>query len=778
MEKHLQNREQLIEEIHTLDSLQHGCFELDYSGQVTFINRKAKELLKYPGTSLTNVKIWEIFPEAVNTGCFKAIQTALEKGESGQYGFLSPRSKKQVFLCASPIPGGCQVLFSDIEVFSEAKSGTSFDVAETLEENISLQNLKRLIDSSHDALISLDTDGVINYWNPAAEKMFKFSQEEVKGELLEKFIIPEGKKELLQQALKEVHEQGKSFHDLVSQKKDKNGRPIDVLVNIYPLRDEHGEIIGSCISMKDITEQKKAELKTKEEAHFISHIVDTTPDIIYIMDLNTRHVLYTNRQIAADLGYTKQQIAEMQNPVFDIMVEEDIPAMIDHLKHMKTISSDSKVVEIQYRMRNAKGVINWFCDRNAVFKRNERKIPVEKIGICQDITQRKMEEERMRTTLGIIQQSEQIASIGSWEYDINADEFKWSDGMYRLFNIDKETAVRPEIYLEFAEESQLSRANDLVDSILNKHSEFDDVITLLPPAQEKKLIKIKSVVQRDKQGVPVKIIGVDLDITQQVEAAEEINTLYKSLLKKNDELRQLDHEIKAFNIVAAKVYKETLQQLYTNLEYIVNHDARNLSDSGRANIRRAQSGIQRMNLITDDINTYFSLYDLEPDINYIDPNNLIQQVINEYAARLEQYDARIETATLPLLPVDARLFTKLISNLVGYAIKNRNPASPLVIKIEYSHVDEINGFPTAKRNTAYGMISLSHHGLGISDMDTEGIFDLFQAFPEKSKPNGPGVALAICKKIMNMHSGFIIASGSQTDGTRFDCYFPLDEKHS
>jgi len=154
------------------------------------------------------------------------------------------------------------VLFTDMAVFKEAKSGR-VAIQEALQENISLQNLKRMADSSHDALISLDTQGLIIYWNPAAEKMFQFTQQEVRGHMLEQFIIPDDKKEVLQQALKEVHEHGKSFLDLVSQKKDKQGKRLDVLANIYPLRDEQSQIIGSCISIKDITEQKSVELRMK-----------------------------------------------------------------------------------------------------------------------------------------------------------------------------------------------------------------------------------------------------------------------------------------------------------------------------------------------------------------------------------------------------------------------------------------------------------------------------------------------------------------------------------
>jgi hypothetical protein len=52
------------------------------------------------------------------------------------------------------------------------------------------------------------------------------------------------------------------------------------------------------------------------------------------------------------------------------------------------------------------------------------------------------------------------------------------------------------------------------------------------------------------------------------------------------------------------ITRETLKQLYTNLEFIVTNDAHNLSNSGKANIRRTQTSIQKMKLLTDDIVAY------------------------------------------------------------------------------------------------------------------------------------------------------------------------------
>src|SRR5688572_30525306 len=189
------------------------------------------------------------------------------------------------------------------------------------------------------------------------------------------------------------------------------------------------------IVFKENTTKKKLEQTSREDAHFIDQIVETSPDVIYIMDLNTQQVIYTNRQIAVQLGYTRQQVELMKNPVLDIMYEEDIPVFKEHLKKIKTLGSDHTVIEVEYRLRNAKGDIKWFCDRNTVFKRNSQNVPVEKLGFCQDITARKEQEEQLRTGIDILSQAEEIANMGTWEYDIDNGVFKWSEGMYRLFNL-------------------------------------------------------------------------------------------------------------------------------------------------------------------------------------------------------------------------------------------------------------------------------------------------------------------------------------------------------
>lgn len=631
---------------------------------------------------------------------------------------------------------------------------------------------KRITDSSHNGLISLDINGVINYCNPAAELNFGYDQVYLIGKSLSGLIFSESNDLDIMKACQSVISKGVSVLDIVGQIRNTSGRQLDMLINIYPLRDYDNVVTGACVSLKDITEKKKAEQRMREDAHLIGQIVETSPDIIYIMDLSTRQLIYSNRQIGIELGYTRNEIAQMNNPFFEMLYEDDIPRMIAHLKKVQQLKNDNASLEIEYRLKNADGSLSWFCDRNSVFKRNSRGVPVEKIGICQNITSRKDQEEMRRTNLDIIQQSELLVDIGSWEYDIQTDEFKWSDGMYRLFNLPQGEEVRPEIYLEYMVDAENEKVSNMVNSILHRYRDFEEVITLLPAGTDKKILKVKAIVQYDKDERPVKMIGVDLDITQQVKSAQEINKLYEVLVKKNSELEMLGKELKTFNIVAAHDYKDTLQQLYTNLEYIVAKDARNLSDTSRANIRRAQSAIQKLNLLTDDINSYFRLFDHELQIEIFNPNEIIRAVINKYQKKLEEVSGEINLMEIPDFAADPQLFKFLIENLIDNAIKSRNLVSPLNIRIVYSRADELNAVSGAIRDTPYVIISVQDNGLGFDESESEKVFELFYRRPD-SKYKGSGIALAFCRKIMAIHNGFIIGGGHLAEGATFSCYFPL-----
>src|SRR5258706_2231689 len=266
-----------------------------------------------------------------------------------------------------------------------------------------------------------------------------------------------------------------------------------------------------------------------------------------------------------------------------------------------------------------------------------------------------------------------------------------------------------------------------------------------------------------------------VDRNSGTDAGGEMAKLNSTLLEKNKELEILASELTTINSVASTEYRETIQRLYTNLEYIVSSDGRAMSDTSKANIRRAQAAIQRMKLMSDDINSFLHLCSIGINKSLVNPNAILGNVISGMKGKIEQANAHIESAHLPELLADPLLLSFLFTRLLENSIKFRKLVVPPLIKIKYSEADEMNVISTAKKDTKYTIISISDNGIGLNADDADKIFDLFYTVHEKIRYKGSGIGLSACKKIMAMHGGFIIADGLPAQGTTISCYFPGPE---
>jgi len=261
------------------------------------------------------------------------------------------------------------------------------------------------------------------------------------------------------------------------------------------------------------------------------------------------------------------------------------------------------------------------------------------------------------------------------------------------------------------------------------------------------------------------------DITVAKQAEEKIMQLNTALFSKNRRLEALSSELKTFTTIAANDYNETLKHLYNSMEFIINNDARNLSDAGKANIRRAQAAIQKMKLLTDDIISFSKISSDEQMVS-VDLGEILAIVLSSLDEKIKADNAVIRSGTLPSVKgypaLISLLFYHLISNAVKFRKKELNP----IVDIRHSVKKgcEIE-HSSALSDVTYNLISIIDNGIGFDPQEGEKIFTMFYRLYEKGKQKG-GIGLAICKKIMDLHGGFI-ASECTPECTTFKCYFPM-----
>jgi signal transduction histidine kinase len=253
-----------------------------------------------------------------------------------------------------------------------------------------------------------------------------------------------------------------------------------------------------------------------------------------------------------------------------------------------------------------------------------------------------------------------------------------------------------------------------------------------------------------------------------------LTNLNESLFAMNREMHALNSELKTFTTVAGTNYRETLRHLYIHLETIVMQDARHLSNSSRANLRRAQGAVQKMKLLTEDLIEFSKLHEIGSKEENVDLNRIFQTALSDFTSKAIHAQMDISCEELPSISGSTPLLSLLFHHLLDNAIKFRKTDKDHKIKItcqELENDEHVNDEGIIE-NSTYWVIRIADNGIGFDQEESEKIFDMFYQSQEKGKYKGSGVGLAICKKIMEMHGGFLIAESKPGEGAAFSCYFP------
>jgi PAS domain S-box-containing protein len=135
--------------------------------------------------------------------------------------------------------------------------GTVMDVTERKRGEQAARLLAAVVESSHDAIVSKDLDGIITSWNKGAERLFGYAAEEAVGQNITLIIPPDRRDE--ERAIVERLTRGELIDHFETVRMRKDGSLLDVVLTISPMKDAAGRIVGASKLARDITERKRAE---------------------------------------------------------------------------------------------------------------------------------------------------------------------------------------------------------------------------------------------------------------------------------------------------------------------------------------------------------------------------------------------------------------------------------------------------------------------------------------------------------------------------------------
>jgi PAS domain S-box-containing protein len=167
--------------------------------------------------------------------------------------------------------------------------------------------LAQIIESSENAIFSLNLDGMVESWNKAAERLFGYAAKEVIGQPALAYLIPPDR---VDEALQKFNgaKSGQTIGPTDTVRRRKDGSNVSVSVMAFPILDAKGEIVGVSVDVRDITERKQAEERLK----LFRTLLDQSNDSIEIIDPITFRLLDVNEGACRALDYTREELLSMR----------------------------------------------------------------------------------------------------------------------------------------------------------------------------------------------------------------------------------------------------------------------------------------------------------------------------------------------------------------------------------------------------------------------------------------------------------------------------------
>jgi len=149
--------------------------------------------------------------------------------------------------------------------------------------------LSAIVENAPVAIYTTDTEGIINFWNPAAERTFGYTAADAVGRRAP--FIPEAKRSEAQSLRSRVIA-GEVLHGLELQRQRSDGSPITIHGAAAPLRDESDRVTGLLVACVDVSEARRATAELETHLHFTRALLDAIPNPVYFRDRDGRYLAY------------------------------------------------------------------------------------------------------------------------------------------------------------------------------------------------------------------------------------------------------------------------------------------------------------------------------------------------------------------------------------------------------------------------------------------------------------------------------------------------------
>jgi PAS domain S-box-containing protein len=621
-------------------------------------------------------------------------------------------------------------------------------LGEWKQAEITSSRLAAIVESSDDAIIGKNLDGIVTSWNHGAEKIFGYLAHEMVGRPILRLIPPERHQE--ETEILTCVRRGGSVSHLDTVRRRKDGTLVDVSITTSAIKDVAGKIMGASKIARDITDRKMAERALRQSEAEFRTLAEAMPHIVWATNaegeniyFNQRWMNYTGLTLEESLGrgWNKPFHPEDQQRAWTAW-QKAVTGMDDY--------------SLECRLRRADGVYGWWWILGTPVRAADGTI-LKWFGTCTDITERKQMEDsrraseaRYRTLFDYAPDGIVVVDAKGYYLDVNASICQMLGYTRDEFIGLNATDIVAPVEIPYIEQA--------LDVIKNK-SDYKREWQFR--RKDGSVFAVDTIATAMPDG---NLLAVIRDITERKTAEEKIYQLNieleRRVIERTAQLEAANKELEAFSYSVSHDLRAPLRAVNGFAGIVLEEFSPLLPEKGRDYLGRIRNSGQRMGVLIDDLLEFSRLSRLLINRRSINTVKVVQNVLDELKPLWAGRQVEIKVGELPVCHGDPALLKQVWVNLISNAVKYTLGREPAIIAIGCT------------REKGEDVFFVCDNGAGFDMQYADKLFGVFQRLHRSDEFEGTGVGLAIVQRIVHRHGGRVWAHAELNHGATF--HFTLE----
>ena len=761
-----------------------GFYICDPSGLITYYNRSAAELWDrkpIPGTEYWS-GAWKLyFPDGTpmdpEASPMAAIHETGKEGRNAEVLIERPDGTFKMLLIF------CRPQFNANNVLTSSHY-TLIDITEQQRDHVKQATLSAIVESSDDAIISKNLNGIITSWNRGAERIFGYTEAEAIGRPIT-ILIPEDRMEEEQDIIANI-KNGNRVRHIDTIRLDKNGREIPISVTVSPIKNAYGKIVGASKVAREISDR----LQIIEKQAMLSAIVESSDDAIVSKDLQGI-IMSWNRGAEQLFGYTEAEIVGKSITTLipkERLNEENIildrirsGKKVDHFETVRCHKSGKKFpVSITVSpIRDAKGVVIGASKvaRDISVQVQSQEALEKYISNLETLNTVGKSISENLDVQGILQRVTDAttkltgAAFGAFFYN-TIDENQESFKLFTLSGGSKETMEKlgmprhTDMFIPTFVEKKVVRIDDIrkfkghglnAPHYGTPKGHFEVVSYLAVPVVAKSGMVIGGLLygHPEPNQFTAEAELMVVNIAAQAAVSLDNSRLFeqvKSFSEKKDE----------FIALASHELKTPLTTIKGYLQVLAKKDNDHMS---RLFLDKSLYQVEKLNSLIEDLLNMSRIEAGRLDFNLeiFDMRALLVEILETFSYSASTHEVIAKIGNEPVyIKGDKQRIEQAVLNLLTNAIKYSPRADKVYLSLEV----------VGKTLT----VRIKDEGMGLTQEQRNQLFTRFYRAENTKGISGLGLGLYLTKQIIDRHNGVIQVSSEYGKGSEFYFSLPIKNK--